>query len=190
MAVALAAMALRAMSELNTAILAVLDAATAVMAVLDAATAVIAVLDAITAVMAVLEAATAAIAVLDAITAAIAVLDAITAAIAVLDAATAVMAVLDAAMRRVCPRIPRSTLNSASLPGSAVSRVCSWAPVVVPASTAFKRRIARTIGMIFPFYDLMTVTGHAVRIAGFVLAADALALVSITVTVLAALTHV
>jgi hypothetical protein len=78
----------------------------------------------------------------------LAVLDAATAFIAVLDAATAAIAVLEAAMRRACPRIPSSTFNSASLPGSSAIRVCSCAPEVVPASIAFKRRIARIIGMV------------------------------------------
>ena len=165
-----------------------LDAATAAIAVLDAATAAIAVLDAITAAIAVLDAATAAIAVLDAATAAIAVLDAATAAIAVLDAATAAIAVLDAAMRRVCPRIPNRTLNSASRPGSACNSVCSCAPLVVPASTALSKRIARIIGIVCP-YGLITEMGHAARIAALVLAVDALAFVSVTVTVLAALTR-
>jgi hypothetical protein len=96
------------------------------------------------------------------LTAVIAVLDAATAVIAVLDAITAVIAVLDAAMRRACPRIPSNTFNSASRPGSSVSRVCSCAPVVVPASIALSIRIARTIGMMFSFYDLMTVTGQLV----------------------------
>ena len=202
-----------------TAAMAVLDAATAAIAVLDAATAAIAVLDAATAAIAVLLAITAAIvcrpasvalvepvsvsrplptlypppkkasrAVYDAATAAMAVLDAATAAIAVLDAATAAIAVLLAAMRRACPRIPSSTLNSASLPGSAFSSVCSCAPVVVPASTAFKRRIARIMGIVCP-YDLITVMGHAKRMAELVFAAAALAFVSMTVTVLAALTQ-
>ena len=183
----LAHTAVIAVLDAITAVIAVLDAATAVIAVLDAITAVIAVLDAITAVIAVLDAATAVIAVLDAATAVIAVLDAATAVIAVLDATTAVIAVLDAAMRRACPRMPIKTFHSPSLPGSA-SRVCSWAPLVVPISTAFSMRIARIIGIGCP-YDLMTVMGHAVRMAVLVAALAALALVSMMVTVLAALTH-
>ena len=115
-------------------------------------------------------------------------LDAATAAIAVLDAATAAIAVLDAAMRRVCPRIPNRTLNSASRPGSACNSVCSCAPLVVPASTALSKRIARIIGIVCP-YGLITEMGHAARIAALVLALDALAFVSVTVTVLAALTR-
>ena len=182
-----AATAVIAVLDAMTAAIAVLDAATAVMAVLDATTAVIAVLDAITAAIAVLDAATAVIAVLEAATAAIAVLEAATAAIAVLEAATAVIAVLEAATRRACPRMPSNTFNSASLPGSAVNRVCSCAPVSVPASTALSIRIALTIGMMCP-YDLITVMGHAVRMAGLVVASAPLALVSMTVTVLAALT--
>ena len=137
--------------------------------------------------IAVVEALTALIAVLLAATALMAVLDAATAFIAVLDAITAFIAVLLAAMRRVCPRIPSSTFHSASLPGSAASSVCSCAPVVVPASTALRRRIARIIGMVCP-YDLITVTGHAVRTAALVVAVAALALHSTTVTVFGALT--
>ena len=187
MAVLDAATAVMAVLDAATAVMAVLDAATAVMAVLDAMTAVMAVLDAATAVMAVLDAATAVMAVLDAATAVMAVLDAATAVMAVLDAMTAVMAVLDAAMRRVWPRIPSSTFSSASLPGSAISRDSSWAPDNVPASTALSIRIARIMGIVFP-YDLTTVMGHAVRMAGLMVASDPLTLISMTVTVFAALT--
>jgi hypothetical protein len=91
-----------------------------------------------------------------------AVLLAATAVMAVLLAATAVMAVLLADMRRACPRIPSSTLSSASRPGSAVNSVSSCAPVVVPASIALSIRIALTIGMMCVLYDLITVMGHAV----------------------------
>jgi hypothetical protein len=111
----------------------------AVLAALDADTAFIAVVDATTAVIAIPEAATALIA----------VLEAATALIAVLDAETAVIEVFDAAMRLACPRIPSSALNSASRPGSVVSKVSKFAPGKVPASMAFNILMALTIGMAF-----------------------------------------
>ena len=81
-----------------------------------------------------------------------AVEDAATAVMAVEDAATAVMAVEDAAIRVHCPGRTSNVAQSDSLPGSASNKASSCEPVVVPASTAFSRRMARTIGMmLYPF---------------------------------------
>lgn len=171
-----------------TVVVATLDATTAVMAVLDATTTDIAVLDAAVAVMSATRAASF---IFDSGSATKAADFGFvsTAVMADGDSHAALIAVTLVVMRLVCPRSPRSPFSSVSRPGSVVSKDSSCAPDVVPAVIALSILIALIVGMVRVLYDLMTVMGHAVRTAVFVVADVAVELVSITVTVFAALTQ-